>query len=165
LLGLLLNGSATDYASVWNFEYDADGRLTKERLNGQVDGTETLYPLGERKVEFDKAGRRTKQAFKSESDRTGYLALDTHQTYTYDSTKKWLTQIQRGLSATEKAQYEYDESDGRLTKVTYGNGARAEYLYNNASGYREIAVEPFVQSVEPVRQVVLVPRQTRRLRN
>jgi len=50
--------NATDYASVWDFEYDADGRLTNERLNGQVDETETLYPLGERKVEFDKAGRR-----------------------------------------------------------------------------------------------------------
>jgi hypothetical protein len=55
---VFVRGSATDYASAWNFEYDADGRLTKERLNGQVYGTETLYPLGERKVEFDKAGRR-----------------------------------------------------------------------------------------------------------
>jgi YD repeat-containing protein len=106
-------GSATDYASVWNFEYDADGRLTKERLNGQTSGTETLYPLGERKVEFDKAGRRTKQAFKSESNRRGYLALDTTQTYSYDATKKWLRQIHLGSSATEKAQCVRDEATGQ----------------------------------------------------
>jgi YD repeat-containing protein len=102
--GTYLNGSKTDVASVWNFEYDADGRLTKERLNGQDSVTQTLYPLGERKVEFDKAGRRTKQAFKSESERTGYLALDTATTYTYDSTKHWLNGIQRQGSAADRKQ-------------------------------------------------------------
>jgi len=105
---------------VWNLEYDADGRLTKERLNGQTDGTQTLYPLGERKIEFDKAGRRTKQAFKSESNRTAHLALDTTQTYSYDSTTHRLTQIQRRSSATEKAQYVRDKATGRATKMSCG---------------------------------------------
>jgi hypothetical protein len=37
------------------------------------------------------------------ANQPGHPALDTTQTYSYDPTKKWLTQIQRGSSATEKA--------------------------------------------------------------
>ena len=53
-------------------------------------------------VEFDKAGRRTALRFLS-SNQAGHLNLDTTQTYSYDATKKWLTQIQRVSSAAEKA--------------------------------------------------------------
>jgi len=85
-----------------------------------------------RQGDHDAAGRRTKLSFKS-ANRTGYLNLDTSQTYSYDSNKHRLTQIQRESSGSEKGQYFYDDSDGRLTKVAYGNGARAEYGYD-ASG-------------------------------
>ena len=124
--------SATDYSYLWSFAYDTDGRMTKEALDGFTTGTWVMHPLGERKVQYDAAGRRTKQAFKSEN-RTGYLNLDTYQTYAYNSTKQWLSKIQRESSASEKADYFYDDTDGHVTKMSYGNGARAEYGYD-ASG-------------------------------
>jgi len=66
------------------------------------------------------------------------LNLDTYQTYSYDANKHRLAQIQRAGSENEKAEYSYDDTDGRLTKVVYGNaygwqGARTEYVYD-ASG-------------------------------
>ena len=90
-------------------------------------------------LKYDAAGRRTKQSFKSQSERTGYLALDAHQTYTYDSTKQWLNGIQHVGSNLEKANYEYDGSDGQLTRVTYGNGARTEYTYYSAGELSKIS--------------------------
>jgi len=101
--------SGNDYVAGWQFDYDAEGRLTDELL--YTTGTAAGYVLGQRSVKYDKAGRRTAQRFVS-ANQPGHLNLDTTQTYTYDATKKWLTQIQRGSSATEKAQYEYDENDG-----------------------------------------------------
>jgi hypothetical protein len=92
-------------------------RLTDELL--YTTGTAAGYVLGERSVKYDKAGRRTSQRFVS-ANQPGHLNLDTTQTYSYDSTKKWLTQIQRGSSATEKAQCERDKATGRATKMSYG---------------------------------------------
>ena len=61
------------------------------------------------------------------------LNLDTYRTYAYDSVKHRLTRSQRESSGTDKAEYFYDDTNGRLTRMSYGNGAYAEYLYN-ASG-------------------------------
>ncbi len=71
------------------------------------------------------AGRRTKQRFES-ANRTGYLNLDTYQTYTYNSTKMQLDQIKRDNDNAQKADYSYD-TDGHVTKALYGNGAGATY--------------------------------------
>jgi hypothetical protein len=81
---------------------------------------------------------RTKLLFKSEN-RTGYLNLDTYQAYSYDSTKHRLTQIQRESDAAQKAQYFYDDTDGRLTKMAYGNNARAEYGYDASGALTKIS--------------------------
>jgi RHS repeat-associated protein len=79
----------------------------------------------------DKAGRRTKQAFKSEN-RTGYLNLvDYYQVYSYDTTKKWLTKIAR--DGVLYGAYQYNDEDGRMTRVNFGTGPHAEYGYD-ASG-------------------------------
>jgi RHS repeat-associated protein len=128
--------SGNDYVAGWQFDYDAEGRLTDELL--YTTGTAAGHALGERSVKYDKAGRRTAQRFLS-ANQPGHLNLDTTQTYTYDATKKWLTQIQRGSSATEKANYEYDPDDGRLTKITYGNAARTEYVYYSAGALSKIS--------------------------
>jgi len=107
--------SGNDYVAGWQFDYDAEGRLTDELL--YTTGTATGYVLGERSVKYDKAGRRTAQRFVS-ANQPGHLNLDTTQTYTYDATKKWLTQIQRGSSATEKAQCVRDEATRQATKMS-----------------------------------------------
>jgi len=77
----------------------------------------TTYTLGQRAVEFDGIGRRTKMSFASE-DRDGYLNLDGYQVYSCDSTKKWLTKITR--DSVMYGAYEYNSDDGRMTR-----GARA----------------------------------------
>jgi YD repeat-containing protein len=133
--GLYGTAVGSDTVEDWCFAYDRDGGLTRELLRGDNGGTP--YPFGERSVEFDKAGRRTKLAFKSEN-RTGYLNLDTSQTYSYDSAKHRLTQIQRGSSAAEKAQYFYDDTNEHVTKMAYGNGARAEYGYDVSGALTDI---------------------------
>jgi len=83
-------------------------------------------------------GRRTKQGFQSDN-RTGHLNLDTATSYSYSSAKTWLERIQRQGSATEKADYSYDDSDGRVTKTTYGNGARSEYAYYASGALSKIS--------------------------
>jgi len=110
--------------------------LTKELLNGQLGLT--TYPLGQRTVLYDAAGRRSKQRFKSE-DRTGYLNLDTTQSYAYDATKYWLRTVSRDGAAQEWAQYDYDTSTGRLTAMTYGNGASVAYEYYPSGALRKIS--------------------------
>jgi hypothetical protein len=74
------------------------------------------------------------------------LDLDTAQTYSYDSLKKWLTQIPRGSSATEKAQCVRDDATGQATKMSCGKrgiggqkwiGQRAG---ESSRGTREISI-------------------------
>jgi len=104
--------------------------MTKESLSG-VYGAGTKYPLGDGRLQYDRIGRRTRLAFKSEN-RTDYLNLSTSQTYAYDSNQR-LTGLQREADAAQRVQYSYD-TDGRVTKAAYGNGtsgvgsgARTEY--------------------------------------
>ena len=122
----------SDKVANWLFTYDSDGRLSGETLYGADSTWSNYYELGKRTVGYDAAGRRTKLSFKS-ANRAGYLNLDTSQTYSYDSNKHRLVQTQREPSGEERAEYYYDDTDGRLTKVTYGTAARVEYGYN-ASG-------------------------------
>ena len=83
---------------------------------------------------------RTKQAFKSEN-RTGYFNLGTSTTFTYDADKQWLNQVARGGAgnSSQKADYEYDDSDGYVTKITYGNGAYAIYAYDGSGALTKIS--------------------------
>ena len=57
--------------------------------------------------------------------------LDTLTSYSYDADKQWLKGIARGGGgdSREKADHQYDDSDGWLTTVVYGNGAYATYDY------------------------------------
>ena len=124
----------SDTVDDWYFEYNKDGALTKELLQAVNGGT--AYKLGERRVALDKAGRRTRQDLESTS-RTGYLNLvGYYQLYYYNSTKYWLTKIYR--DSVENAAYQYNDNDGRMTKTTYGSGARAEYGYDKSGGLTKI---------------------------
>ena len=67
------------------------------------------------------------------------MNLDTATSYTYDSSKHWLNGIQRVGSTKEKANFAYDATDGRLTKITYGNGARSEYGFDASAALTKIA--------------------------
>jgi hypothetical protein len=83
-------------------------------------------------------GRRTKLSFLS-ANRSGYLNLDTNQSYTYDSSKHRLTLIQRE-STSEKAEYVYDDTDGAMTKVSHGNGASVEYGLDGAEALGDAGI-------------------------
>ena len=69
--------------------------------------------------------------------RTGYLALDTSQTHSYDATKKWLSAIQRSGSSMEKAEHFYDETGGHVTQAVLDDDlanpgdATVAYQYDN----------------------------------
>jgi len=65
------------------------------------------------------------------------LNLDTYQSYSYNSSQQ-LSKIQRESSSEEKAECFYD-SDGRLTKMTYGTGAQSEYGYNGSGALTKIS--------------------------
>jgi len=70
-------------------------------------------------------------------NRTGYLNLDTTQTYSYYSTHKQLSRIARTSYAAQKVDYAYD--DGRLTTATYGNGTYTQYSYYASGALSRIA--------------------------
>jgi len=134
LYAMLVGG--TDYLLWWEWGYDADGRMTRELL--WTTGSATLHKFAQRSVQYDAAGRRTKQGFHSDN-RTGYLALDTTQSYSYDPDKKWLKTIARDGSSNEGTTYTYDSANGRLTRMDYGNGAHVEYTYFGSGAVKKIS--------------------------
>ena len=100
-------------------------------------------------MQYDVVGRRTKLLFKSEN-RTGYLNLDTYQTYSYNANQQ-LSRIQRDADSAKAAVYTYD-SDGRVTRVSDNTyyGSWSSYGYDASGALTKIGHYSGFHSDSPI---------------
>lgn len=104
------------YATVYT--YDSAGKLTNVSPGGYTSSTEELLTYTSSDIDY---------VYDSNNLLQKIVTASAEYNITYNA---YGSEAGISVGETELASYEYNDNNGKLNKITYGNGFSVEYVYN-----------------------------------